>query len=124
MKVLFSSFTAVGDSQSDWHVPLAAALRRQMGVLQWIRLRSSSGGPFPSFHFFFHYVFYTKRFRSLKEMLHMCDRAIIYIFIAASYTPWLLLKDAERNFWTQNLSWIVWTMAILGIIYQYFFHER
>ncbi|GIY34430.1 monocyte to macrophage differentiation factor 2 [Caerostris darwini] len=73
---------------------------------------------------FFHYVFYTKRFRSLKEMLHMCDRAIIYIFIAASYTPWLLLKDAERNFWTQNLSWIVWTMAILGIIYQYFFHER
>ncbi|CAL1286050.1 unnamed protein product [Larinioides sclopetarius] len=73
---------------------------------------------------FFHYVFYTRRFKPLKEILHKCDRAIIYIFIAASYTPWLLLKDAERNFWTQNLSWIVWTMAMLGIIYQYFFHER
>ncbi|XP_035220508.1 monocyte to macrophage differentiation factor 2-like [Stegodyphus dumicola] len=72
----------------------------------------------------FHYVFYTRKFRSLKEALHLCDRAIIYIFIAASYTPWLMLKDAERNFWTQNLSWIVWTMAVLGIVYQYYFHEK
>lgn len=72
----------------------------------------------------FHLVFYSRRCRSLKEILHMCDRAIIYIFIAASYTPWLTLKDAETNFWTQNLGWIVWTMAVLGIVYQYYFHER
>ncbi|KAG8197538.1 hypothetical protein JTE90_007274 [Oedothorax gibbosus] len=72
----------------------------------------------------FHTVFYTKRFRPLKESLHMCDRAVIYVFIAASHTPWLLLRDTEINFWTQNLSWIVWTMAILGIVYQYHFHER
>ncbi|XP_071042391.1 monocyte to macrophage differentiation factor 2 isoform X2 [Parasteatoda tepidariorum] len=72
----------------------------------------------------FHCVFYIRKFRTLKEIFHLCDRAIIYVFIAASYTPWLMLKDTEHNFWTQNISWIVWTMAILGIVYQYYFHER
>ena len=28
----------------------------------------------------------------LKALLHRCDRAMIYIFIAGAYTPWLHLK--------------------------------
>lgn len=27
-------------------------------------------------------------FRSVEHCFHMCDRVVIYVFIAASYTPW------------------------------------
>lgn len=27
-------------------------------------------------------------FRSVEHCFHMCDRVVIYFFIAASYTPW------------------------------------
>ncbi|XP_013784323.1 monocyte to macrophage differentiation factor 2-like isoform X2 [Limulus polyphemus] len=72
----------------------------------------------------FHSVFYSGRFRLLKEILHRCDRAVIYIFIAASYTPWLMLKDLEPEAWSSELCWFVWVMAICGIAYQNLFHER
>lgn len=71
----------------------------------------------------FHSVFYVGKFRLLKEVLHVCDRAIIYIFIAASYTPWLLLKDIKPGLGSQ-LCWLIWFLALLGIVYQYYFHER
>lgn len=42
------------------------------------------------------FVFLTSRsnqnlcvcFRSVEHCFHMCDRVVIYFFIAASYTPW------------------------------------
>ena len=41
-------------------------------------------------------VFHTYSFlgsnHRLKELLHRCDRAMIYIFIAGAYTPWIHLK--------------------------------
>lgn len=72
----------------------------------------------------FHSVFYIRNCGNLKEFLHRCDRAIIYVFIAASYTPWLLLRDMEPNIWSENLWWLVWLMAIMGITYQNLFHEK
>lgn len=27
-------------------------------------------------------------FRAVEHCFHMCDRVVIYFFIAASYTPW------------------------------------
>ncbi|XP_076345284.1 monocyte to macrophage differentiation factor 2 isoform X5 [Tachypleus tridentatus] len=72
----------------------------------------------------FHSVFYSGRFRVLKDILHRCDRAVIYLFIAASYTPWLMLKDLEPEAWSSELCWFVWVMAICGIAYQNLFHER
>ncbi|XP_067137136.1 monocyte to macrophage differentiation factor isoform X1 [Centruroides vittatus] len=73
---------------------------------------------------FFHSVFYLGRFRLLKEVLHRCDRAIIYVFIAASYTPWLTLKEMGPDSPARHLRWLVWLLALLGIAYQHFFHER
>lgn len=73
---------------------------------------------------FFHCVFYCNRSRQLKDVLHRCDRAMIYIFIAGSYYPWLSLGHTSHPQIVSVVKWCVWVMAILGIIYQQMFHER
>lgn len=73
---------------------------------------------------FFHIVFYLGNFKNLKELLHRGDRAMIYIFIASSYTPWLILRPLPIDCWTVHLKWGVWVLAVIGILYQQIFHER
>lgn len=63
-------------------------------------------------------------YRPLKDMLHRGDRAMIYVFIAASYFPWLTIQPFPLAGWTAELWWIVWVLASLGILYQQLFHER
>ncbi|CAM1322687.1 MMD (predicted) [Pycnogonum litorale] len=73
----------------------------------------------------FHSVFYIGKFKMLKAVLHRCDRAIIYIFIAASYFPWLHLKEMSHpRSLGSHLHWVVWCLAALGIAYQHIFHEK
>jgi len=57
-----------------------------------------------------------------KDLLHRSDRAMIYLFIAGSYTPWLNLRHLEGM--TVELRWAVWALATLGILYQQLFHEK
>merc|ERR1711936_1208655 len=57
-----------------------------------------------------------------KDLLHRSDRAMIYLFIAGSYTPWLNLRHLEGI--TVELRWAVWVLATLGILYQQLFHEK
>lgn len=49
---------------------------------------------------------------------------MIYIFIAASYFPWLTLRPLPPNGWAAELKWAVWVLASLGILYQQLFHEQ
>jgi monocyte-to-macrophage differentiation protein len=85
-------------------------------------------------------LIFIDRDSTIKHLLHRVDRAIIYIFISASYTPWYLLniyigENSISYFFrllmrpTQTISTsftvtIVWIMAILGITYQILYHER
>ncbi|KAF6200456.1 hypothetical protein GE061_004899 [Apolygus lucorum] len=60
----------------------------------------------------FHCFFYTGKNRFLKEILHRGDRAMIYVFIAASYFPWLLLRPLPaHSLVSTHLWWIVWALA-------------
>ncbi|XP_056662436.1 monocyte to macrophage differentiation factor 2 isoform X2 [Monodelphis domestica] len=71
----------------------------------------------------FHTISWKKRhLRMVEHCLHMFDRMVIYFFIAASYAPWLNLR--ELGPWAAHMRWIVWIMASIGTIYVFFFHER
>lgn len=70
----------------------------------------------------FHAVCLTNRFRSLRFLLHLSDRCIIYFFIAASYMPWLVLRDVSGI--GDIVSWVLWCLAVTGTVYSYMFHER
>ncbi|CAF90941.1 unnamed protein product, partial [Tetraodon nigroviridis] len=42
----------------------------------------------------FHFITWKmSHLRSLEQCFHMCDRVVIYFFIAASYTPWYKLVE-------------------------------
>ncbi|XP_058053273.1 monocyte to macrophage differentiation factor [Anopheles bellator] len=72
----------------------------------------------------FHCVCYCHHNRPLKAVLHRCDRAMIYIFIAGSYYPWLSLGHTSHPQIVSVVKWLIWLMAALGIIYQQMYHER
>lgn len=66
----------------------------------------------------FHCVFYCNKDLVLKDVLHRMDRAMIYIFIAGSYFPWLNLGHTSHPYIICSLKWWIWVLAVLGIIYQ------
>uniref|UniRef100_A0A2C9M364 Uncharacterized protein n=1 Tax=Biomphalaria glabrata TaxID=6526 RepID=A0A2C9M364_BIOGL len=70
----------------------------------------------------FHILSYTGQFPLWRRTFHIGDRAVIYIFIASSYTPWLLLK--EFHSWSEEFLCLVWGMALLGVSYAYLYHEN
>ncbi|XP_073695006.1 monocyte to macrophage differentiation factor 2a [Garra rufa] len=71
----------------------------------------------------FHTVSWKKsHLRKVEQRFHMCDRMVIYFFIAASYAPWLNLR--ELGPWAGHMRWLVWIMACAGSAYVFFFHEK
>lgn len=66
----------------------------------------------------FHCVFYCNKDLLLKDVLHRMDRAMIYVFIAGSYFPWLNLGHTQHPYIICVLKWLIWVLAGLGILYQ------
>lgn len=59
---------------------------------------------------------------SLTRAFHLCDRTSIYMFIAGSYQPWLLLSTLDENL--RWLQWEIWVAAITGTVYTFLFLEK
>lgn len=57
-----------------------------------------------------------------KDILEIIDHASIYVFIAGSYTP-ILLVVVQGTLGITLLS-IVWSIALFGIIFKVFFTKR
>ncbi|OQA26130.1 MAG: hemolysin-III related [Verrucomicrobia bacterium ADurb.Bin345] len=63
-------------------------------------------------------------FRSprLRRLFRVLDHAAIYLLIAGSYTPFMLVT--LRGAWGWTLFGVVWALAALGLVFQGFFHGR
>ncbi len=59
---------------------------------------------------------------SLKRILKIVDHASIYLLIAGTYTPILLIS--MRGTWGFSLLGIVWAMAGTGVILKLFYVDR
>ncbi|XP_054614586.1 monocyte to macrophage differentiation factor isoform X2 [Dunckerocampus dactyliophorus] len=71
----------------------------------------------------FHVITWKKsHMREVEHCFHMCDRVVIYVFIAASYTPWLNLRELGPL--AAHMRWFVWLMAAAGTIYVFNYHEK
>lgn len=58
----------------------------------------------------------------VRHVLHVIDRSAIYLLIAGTYTPYLLVPLRGGLGW--SLFGVIWGLAILGIIFQAVFIDR
>ncbi len=58
----------------------------------------------------------------LKKFFHVLDHSAIFLLIAGTYTPILLIS--MRGPWGWTLFGLIWTLALGGIILKVFFFER
>ncbi len=57
-----------------------------------------------------------------KRLLRIVDHAAIYVLIAGTYTPILLVS--MRGVWGWSLFGVVWGLAVAGVILKLFFVDR
>jgi hemolysin III len=58
----------------------------------------------------------------LQHAFRIVDHASIYLLIAGTYTPFLLVP--LRGGWGWGLFGVVWGLALAGIVFQIFFVDR
>jgi hemolysin III len=67
-------------------------------------------------------VYHSVESEKRKHYFRIVDHISIYLLIAGTYTPVLLITLAESNGWT--LFWVVWGVALFGVILKIFFTGR
>lgn len=58
----------------------------------------------------------------VKDLFEFFDHSSIYLFIAGTYTPFLLVATRSSLSWT--LFGIIWGIAIAGVVFKAFFVKR
>jgi hemolysin III len=61
------------------------------------------------------------RSRRLKRVFKICDHSAIYLLIAGTYTPFLLVN--LRGSWGWSLFAVIWGLAMAGILFKVWFVE-
>ncbi len=67
----------------------------------------------------FYHAFRNPRVKSIFKVF---DHASIYLLIAGTYTPYLLVS--LRGPWGWSLFGVIWGLAFLGVIFKFFFVHR
>ncbi|MCB7479714.1 PAQR family membrane homeostasis protein TrhA [Christiangramia sediminis] len=66
--------------------------------------------------------YHSAKTHRLRIRLNILDHAAIYILIAGTYTPFALVTLNGITGWT--LLWVVWGMALVGVILKLFYAGR
>jgi hemolysin III len=67
-------------------------------------------------------LYHSFRGEPLKRLLRKFDHASIFLLIAGTYTPFLLVN--LRGPWGWSLFGVIWTMAIAGVALKFWFTGR
>lgn len=67
-------------------------------------------------------LYHGVRNRRLKNALNTFDHVSIFILIAGTYTPFLLVN--LRGPWGWTLFGLIWGLAIAGVVFRLFFYTR
>ena len=67
-------------------------------------------------------LYHGSRSRRLKRILRVCDHSAIFLLIAGTYTPFLLVN--LRGAWGWSLLGVVWGLAMAGILVKVWFVEH
>ncbi len=57
----------------------------------------------------------------IKKFLNLFDHAAIYVLIAGTYTPFMLVSI--RGPWGWSIFGVIWGLAIAGVIFKLFFYN-
>jgi hemolysin III len=66
-------------------------------------------------------LYHAFRNKRIKAFLNVFDHASIYILIAGTYTPFMLVS--LRGPWGWSIFSVIWGLAIAGVIYKIFFYN-
>ncbi len=67
-------------------------------------------------------LYHSARSPRLKHVLRVVDHSSIYLLIAGTYTPFMLVT--LRGGWGWSLFGVVWGLAVAGIVFKAFFVGR
>jgi hemolysin III len=67
-------------------------------------------------------LYHSLRSPRLKSLFHIIDHSSIYILIAGSYTPFVLVN--LRGGWGWSLFGVIWALSFIGIVLKAFFTGR
>lgn len=67
-------------------------------------------------------LYHSFRSERVKYIFRIIDHASIYLLIAGTYTPFVLIN--LRGGWGWSLFGVVWGLALAGIVFQIFFVSR
>jgi hemolysin III len=67
-------------------------------------------------------LYHSFRSERVKHAFRIVDHASIYLLIAGTYTPFLLVNLRGR--WGWSLFGVIWGLALAGIVFQIFFVHR
>jgi hemolysin III len=67
-------------------------------------------------------LYHSFRNERVKHVLRIIDHAAIFLLIAGTYTPFVLVN--LRGGWGWSLFGVIWGLALAGIVFQVFFVSR